>query len=257
MVAGSFKAYKVSTLVSCRTGSFALHCNSWGGRSVCWRRFDWVIETPSNYLKLKGAVVAGETQVSHNMRIGSAAPFQQEREMKLQNHQLPRHLLHWLLRGPWSLSSASLCIFPRFFSTCCPAVFAFPSTQKMAALHFLSSLLTLPLQTVRKIHQSLTVPVLWETFSLVHLGPDVYLSPTWDTRLTLLTTFYSFPFQPHEPRAACWSFDCELQKPPREAWAKRGHRKGEVWVALGSRKGSAVPSIHSWATPVLGEESVT
>lgn len=123
MVVGSFKAYKVSTLVSRHTGSFALHCNSPAvGQCVG----DGLTE--SNYLKLKGAVVAGETQVSHNVRIGSVAPFQQEREMKLQNYQLPRHLLHWLLRGPWSLISASLCI-------CSPLLLYLPSSCLCSSLH--------------------------------------------------------------------------------------------------------------------------
>lgn len=116
-------------------------------------------------------------QGSHNVRTDSAAPFQQETEMKLQNHQPPRHLLHWLLSGAMvSHLSFSLHLSTLFFSACRAAVFAFPSTQKMAL--WVSELVSHLPSSDRKINQILTVLELWETFSLVHVGPDAYLSPT-------------------------------------------------------------------------------
>lgn len=65
MVGGNFKVYKV--LAPHHMGSFALHCSfcGWYGSKVA---MVWLSSWNSNYLKLKGAVVAGEAQVCHNLR---------------------------------------------------------------------------------------------------------------------------------------------------------------------------------------------
>lgn len=170
----------------------------------------WASQT---ILKLKRAVVARETQVSHNLRTGSVAPFNRNRKWNCRSIPCQDICSMGCSVGPRSLISASLWVCSP--SLCLQSSFLCCSLHTQDGCPAASEVVFHPPSSVTKRKQSLTVQTLWETVSLVRLGPDVYFSPTWDRRVTRLITVYSLTFQLHQPGAACWRFACALQKPCR------------------------------------------